>query len=58
MDKKVFWTQQIDRILEEGDHDWAAATLRGIRETIQRTENVTDNQIQAIKNIKWGKNDD
>lgn len=63
MNKKAeHWVRQIDHILDNdvrfvfGKRESALDTLKGIKENVQNRGTITDNQIQAIKNIRWGKN--
>jgi hypothetical protein len=44
--------KRIDELLESGDYDWAEDTLSGIRETVERTGRVTENQERAVSNIE------
>ena len=55
--KKLHWLRQIDRVINKKEVAYAKDTLLGIRNVIQNTGKVTDNQIQAIKNIIWGIDD-
>ncbi len=55
--KKLHWLRQIDSIVNKKEVAYAKDTLLGIRNVIQNTGKVTDNQIQAIKNIIWGIDD-
>lgn len=57
MDKKKHWLNQIDKLLGNFHFNWAHSTLQDIKQTIENTDRITDGQIQAIKNIKWGRND-
>lgn len=56
------WIKQIDRILSKDERFalklWKNGidTLEGIKRVIEERGKVTKNQIQAIQNIKWGKN--
>ncbi len=43
---------RIDDLLESGDYDWAADTLSGIRETVERIGRVTEHQGRAVDNIE------
>lgn len=62
-DKVAHWIKQIDRILDNDvrfvfdRRKSAKKALKGIKKTIEETNCVTDNQIQAIQNIKHGKNE-
>ncbi len=58
MDKANYWVKQIKRMLSEKRYKFAKVTLTGILDDVQIEGRITDNQIQAIKNIQWGKNDD
>ena len=42
----------LDDLLEGGHADWAADTLGGIRETVVRTQRVTEGQRRAVLNIE------
>ncbi len=45
--------RRINDMLDEGwRYEWAADTLTGILETIERTGRVTENQTRAIDNIE------
>lgn len=56
------WIKQIDRILENdirfAYEQWPGGirALKGIKETIKKSGKVSREQIQAIKNIRYGKN--
>ena len=54
--KTEHWLKQIDDLIGNKHYRWAREALRQIRSTIEETGQVTDRQIQAIKNIKWSKN--
>jgi hypothetical protein len=41
----------IGDLLAGGDYEWAADTLTGISETVERTRKVTLGQRQAVENI-------
>lgn len=62
LQKATHWVKQIDRILSKDERfalkQWKSgiATLKGIKNSIEDRGFVTENQIQAIQNIKWGKN--
>lgn len=56
MDKVKHWLKQIDRILEKRKFPRSKKPLRKIKKTIEETNNVTDAQVRAIKNIQNGKN--
>lgn len=43
--------QRIDDLLDDG-YGWAADTLEGIRETVERTGRVTEGQRTAVDNIE------
>ena len=55
--KTEHWLKQINDVIDNKHYRWARETLHQIRSTIEETGQVTDRQIQAIKNIKWGKNE-
>lgn len=42
----------IEEMLDSGDYDYAEDTLIGIADYIDTHFRITDNQIQAIENIK------
>lgn len=44
--------ERIDEMLEDERYEWAENTLSGIRETVERTGAVTENQARAITNIE------
>lgn len=44
--------KRIDDLLESGDYDWAADTLSGIRENVERIGQVTAPQERAVDNIE------
>ena len=44
--------QDIEDILDGGDCDFAEDTLRGISETVTGMEHCTENQRDAVENIK------
>lgn len=48
------WLRVIDGMINLHRYRWARYTLSGIRDTIQESGQVTDEQIQAIRDIKWG----
>lgn len=60
--KALHWIRQIDRTLQTDKrfklNRWQSGknNLLGIRQRIIDAGEVTKNQIQAIKNIKYGKN--
>lgn len=56
--KADHWIRQIDRHLTDSIDPRLPEVLKGIKRTIKQTGKVTDRQIQAIKNIRWGKNDE
>lgn len=56
--KARHWVGQIDNILEKTKLPYGKNTLKEIRKTIVDTGKVTDNQIQAVKNIRWGRDFD
>lgn len=61
--KQRHWLRQIDRILTKdvrfvfNRRPAAKKTLEGIRKTIEESGHVTKNQIRAIKNFKYGRNE-
>jgi len=62
INKVDHWTKQIDNMLAKDKRfvfnmfPGGRKALEGIKETIEESGEVTLGQIQAIKNIKWGKN--
>lgn len=44
--------EQIDDLLEGGQHRYAAETLAGIREWVEQHEHVTERQTEAVANIE------
>lgn len=48
------WIKQIDRLLSDQRYGWAKETLEGIKERVQENKNISERQIQAIKNIRNG----
>ncbi len=53
--KADHWVKQIDRWMNGRRDLFGKDALKDIRATIKSTERVTKKQIQAIKNIKYGK---
>lgn len=45
---------EIDELLNDDDYHWSFETLSGIRETVERTQRVTEGQRRALANIKQG----
>jgi hypothetical protein len=43
---------EIDDLLATGRYDWAADTLAGIRETVEKTRRVSEGQKRAVANIE------
>lgn len=43
---------RIDDMLQEGRYEWAADTLSGIMETVEKTGRATEGQIRAVDNIE------
>lgn len=43
---------EIDELLESEQYGWAEDTLLGIKETVEKTQRVTDGQQRAITNIQ------
>jgi len=56
MDKVSHWLKQIDRIIKRVKYKSRKESLKDIRNTIAETDNVTDDQVRAIKNLQNGKN--
>ena len=56
--KAQHWTNVIDKHLNNTFRPFGKEVLEGIRDTIKQTGRVTNKQIQAIKNIRWGRNDE
>jgi len=52
-----FWAGRIDEMLKNFNYKSAHETLRGIKETLEETGEATPRQVQAIKNIRWGRNE-
>lgn len=46
------WKEIIDEMVSDGRYAYAEETLVGIYEYIEENNDVTDAQIQAVKNIK------
>lgn len=63
--KAEHWVKQIDHLLNNDvrfvygkrKQGKAKETLQGIKEMVEERGTITDKQIQAIKNLKWGKNE-
>ncbi len=49
------FTQEIDALLGSEQYTWAEGTLSGIRETVERTQQVTAGQRKAVANIRAAK---
>ena len=43
--------QEIDELLESGRADWAADTLKGIAQSVEQYQSVTEGQKRAVRNI-------
>jgi hypothetical protein len=43
--------RELEDMIDDGRYQWAEDTLEGIRETVERTRTVTDNQKRAVENI-------
>lgn len=56
--KADHWVNVINNHLNDRFQPFGEQTLKAIRATIKQTGRVTDKQIQAIKNIRWGKRDE
>jgi hypothetical protein len=50
----ALFLDEIDALLDGAAHDWAGPTLRGIYDTVRRTDVVTPGQRQAVANIAAG----
>ena len=48
------WIKQIDGLLKQQRYDWAQDALKGIKETVEQNKDITEGQIQAVKNIRNG----
>jgi hypothetical protein len=46
------FSQEIDDLLATGRVTFAESTLRGIQESVERTEQVTEGQRRAVRNIE------
>jgi len=46
------FADEIDELLADERYAWAAETLSGIRETVERLGRVTDRQREAVENIR------
>lgn len=46
------FADEIDDLLEDKRYEWAAETLSGIRETVEKLGRVTDRQRDAVDNIR------
>lgn len=49
---EAFITRCLD--LADGDGSYAADTLRGIADTVERSGAITERQLQAVENIEAG----
>lgn len=52
--------QFLDRLeahLDDGDLTWAWELLEGIRETVRRTQRVTERQVEAVENVEKARRD-
>ena len=47
---------EIDTMLGDGRYNFAASTLKGIAESVERTGTVSVNQHRAVENIRSSKN--
>lgn len=60
--KASHWLKQIDRILNNDERfvfdkfPNGKKILKGIKKNVEQQGTITAEQIQAIQNIKWGKN--
>ena len=45
------FVQQIEELLEGGQFEWAASTLKGIAESVERYKIVTPGQRSAVANV-------
>lgn len=55
IDRAEHWQTQITKMVASGDYDFAKDFLNGVLEDIEDYENITDGQIQAVKNIRYGR---
>ena len=46
------WLDVISEMIDSDEYDWAFDTLTGIGETVETRKTITDNQRQAIINIR------
>lgn len=46
------WLDVISEMIDSDQYGWAFDTLTGINETIETRKTITDNQRQAITNIR------
>ena len=44
--------EQIDRLLDDSDYEFATDTLGGIREWLEENQHCTDRQREAVENIE------
>lgn len=47
--------EEVESLLGDGEHDFAYGYLSDLKLTLEKTERVTDAQVQAVENIKAGK---
>jgi len=50
--------EQIDEMTDSGKYGWAEDTLSGIRESVERTQRVTEGQQRAVNNIEAARQSD
>lgn len=44
--------EEIDELLDDPDYDFAEDTLVGIKDWVEHHEHITENQRQAVENIR------
>ena len=52
MRKLEDFLELIDECLDDDDFLFAEDTLKGIKDTVSRTQTVTERQLQAVNNIR------
>lgn len=56
--RELPWYQfvgHIEDLLATGEYQWAATSLEGIAETVEKSRRVTEGQQRAVANIEGGK---
>ena len=51
-----YWVNHIDTMLDNRKYRFAWDTLKDIKSTIIKYQDVSQGQVRAIKNIQFGKN--